>query len=409
MAEYENDREFDVDMSKFPDEMNDIELSLSGQVENALGIESPKSADISYESNAFKRFFKKIPKWVYITIACLLAVILTLIIGIRIKLRNTIVDFSDEIVEEQFEEDNNEVGYEEKEPESIVWNEVNYEVTKEKNIINILLVGEEAIDTDGARGRTDSILIATANFKTGELKLTSLMRDMYVPIPGFKDNKLNSAYTLGGIPLLKETIKKNFNIELDGAVLVDFSGFEAIVDSLGGVEISLTQAEADYMNTTNYVSVEYNRNLVAGKQVLNGNQALGFMRIRYVSAADNTSDDFGRTSRQRALLNAIFEKYKSKSSTELISIANNLLQYVQTDISVSEILTYVANIAASKPNKLQTLRIPADGLYDNLYIKKMAVLVPYLPENNELLHEFIFGLESEATSENGNKAVEGNP
>ena len=225
------------------------------------------------------------------------------------------------------------------------------------------------------------------------------MRDLYVQIPGYQDNKLNSAYGSGGIPLLEETIELNLDIEIDGSVLVNFEGFESIIDSLGGVELSLTADEAYYLNHTNYVSNPSYRTLREGTQILNGNQALGYMRIRYVRTADNVADDFGRTSRQRALLNAIFETYKTKSLPDLLLVINQLLPYVQTDISKTDIISYATSLVTMGMGELETMQIPQNNMYDPLYVRGMAVLVPHLPENVAALQEFIYGSEEEEEPE----------
>ena len=108
------------------------------------------------------------------------------------------------------------------------------------------------------------------------IKLTSILRDTLVDLPGYSQNKINAAYAKGGADYLIEVIEKNFKIQIDGYASVDFDSFEDIVDSLGGVEIELSQKEADYLNTTNYISDPANRNVVAGLQVLNGNQVVGY-------------------------------------------------------------------------------------------------------------------------------------
>ena len=109
-------------------------------------------------------------------------------------------------------------------------------LTFNKNVINILLVGSDHGAIKGDHGRSDSIMIATVNFKTKELKLTSLMRDMYVEIPGHGHNKLNAAYAFGGVELLYQTIAKNFGIKIDNYCVVDFSTFEKVINKVGGVE-----------------------------------------------------------------------------------------------------------------------------------------------------------------------------
>lgn len=261
----------------------------------------------------------------------------------------------------------------------------------EDYVTNILLLGEEAIESDGARGRTDLIMIATLNEKEKSMKLTSLMRDTYVQIPGYKDNKINSAYALGGIELLYETIELNFDIQMDGYVLVGFDEFERIIDSLGGIDITLTKAEANWLNTSNYITELANRNLVEGENHMNGDQALGYCRIRQVGTGNKEYDDFGRTSRQRTVLNAIISRYKEKSLLDLIQIVNKLLPMVTTDITSDELTTYLEKAYKIGYSEIQDFRIPANGTYRSTYVRQMSVLIPNLSENVRLLHDFIFG------------------
>ncbi len=263
----------------------------------------------------------------------------------------------------------------------------------EEGIVNILLLGEEAIDSGSGRGRTDIMMIATMNTKDKTFKLTSLMRDMLVQIPGNKDNKLNVAYEIGGISLLYETIELNFDVKLDGYALVGFDDFENVINKLGGVRVTLTRGEARYLNTTNYISKPEYRNVVEGSQILNGNQALGYCRIRYVATGDNQINDFGRTSRHRVVLNAIFDQYKSKSLPELVLLLNDILPLITTDIRKNDFDTYLKTAMNMGLSEMQNLRIPADHTFDEGYVRKMSVLIPDIQENVKILHEFIFGSE----------------
>lgn len=265
-------------------------------------------------------------------------------------------------------------------------------------VINILLIGEEALKDKG-RGRSDSIMIATLNQKQKSVKLTSVLRDCYVTIPGYRDNKLNAAYNEGGAPLLVETVEQNFGIPLDGYVRVNFDGFEAIVDKLGGVEIELTEAEARYLNTHDYISKPEYRNVRAGLQTLNGNQALGYSRVRYVKGIDGESNDFGRTNRQRIVLNAIFEKYKTKNLLEYISLVDELTQYLKTDLSTTDILSYFAAFVMMGTPKLETFRVPTnDGYTDGDVPGPGKVLLVNFEINQAALREFIYGTKGVANA-----------
>lgn len=127
-----------------------------------------------------------------------------------------------------------------------------------KDVINILLVGSDngaQGSEKGDHGRSDSMMVATINFKTKELKLTSFLRDMYVEIPGHGKNKLNAAYAFGGEELLYQTIAKNFNIKIDKFCVVDLSAFEKVINRIGGIEMTLEKEEADYLNSTNCLSL----------------------------------------------------------------------------------------------------------------------------------------------------------
>lgn len=276
-------------------------------------------------------------------------------------------------------------------PDTIIWPDHPGYGRQEEGVYNILLLGEEAIESGTARGRTDLIIIATLNKNQKSIKLTSLMRDMLVQIPGYKDNKLNSAYQKGDVDLLYETIALNFNIRLDGCVLVNFENFEKIIDYLGGLEITLTASEAKYLRNTNYISNPKYRNVVEGTQLMNGNQVLGYSRIRDKAAITGKNNDYGRTDRHRIILNNIFEKYKTKSEMELVSIMFKILPLVKTDISSKTFEKLISTFIEMGTMKIDQLRIPADGAFENAIVRKMDVLIPDLDKNIEILHEFIFG------------------
>ncbi len=262
------------------------------------------------------------------------------------------------------------------------------------DVVNILLLGVEEI---GGASNTDTMIVATMNTKNHTMKLTSLMRDIYVEIPGHDNNKLNSAFAKGGIDLLYQTIQNNFGVQLDGYVLVNFSAFEKIVDLLDGVEVTLTSTEANYLNRTNYISDPANRTVKEGAQMMNGNQALGYCRVRKVPT-ETEHDDFGRTQRQRAVLNSIFEQLKKKNIVQLGLFMNDVLNDVDihTDITQSEFNRYLEEAASLNVGKLEQLRIPTDGNFgfDNVQIGKynQSVVVPTdWDAMRQEIHQFIYG------------------
>ncbi len=262
----------------------------------------------------------------------------------------------------------------------------------EDYITNILLLGEENMDSYGANGRTDLMIIATIDTKNDVIKLTSLMRDMLVSLPGYDDNRLNAAYAKGGIDLLYATIERNFNITVDGYMLVGFDDFESVVDILGGVDIEVNNAEREWLNSTNYISNPDYRTLITGWNHMNGNQALGYCRIRQVATSDNKYSDFGRTSRQRIMLNAMFDEVKTKNALELINIMNKCLPYVTTNITADQMSDYIEDVLTNKITTIEEMQIPVAGSYSDVQYNGLGALISVnFTENIEALHKFIFG------------------
>lgn len=302
------------------------------------------------------------------------------------------------IKEEETNEDLKDL--EEVKPEDVIIETVN-PLDSIPNISNILLVGEENYYND-ARGRTDSMMILTIDKINGTLKLTSIMRDSYVTIPNYQDNRINAAYAIGGIPLLKETIETNYGITIDNTALVNFEAFQKIIDILGGVDIELTAAEAKYLNSNNYIKEEENRNVIEGVNHFNGSQALGYARIRKVKEIDGESNDFGRTSRQRRVLSTLFDEYKSASLPTLLELANKILPYITTDMSKDEIIDYITAIVFMAPDEIETFRLPIDNGYTNVSIRGMSVLQIDWETNRNALKEFIYGIDLEENTDTTN-------
>jgi len=222
------------------------------------------------------------------------------------------------------------------------------------------------------------------------LTMTSFMRDLYVQIPGHGGNKMNAAYQWGGMALLSETMILNFGISVDAFVEVDFSGFTKVVDTLGGVEVTMSQREADYMNTFYWGAGidNSNWNLTAGTHVLTGEQALSFSRIRKVPTINGTKDDFGRTERQRAVLNEVLRRCKTMDAGTAYALVTDLIPIVKTDISKGEIINYFLTLFPLLANtKIQTQRIPIDGSYELTWVGSLDVVLPDLEKNRQFLYD----------------------
>ncbi|BCN28775.1 LCP family protein [Anaeromicropila herbilytica] len=257
-------------------------------------------------------------------------------------------------------------------------------------ILNYLIFGIEEIAGDR---NTDSMLIASVNWKEGNIKITSLMRDTYVEIPGYRSNKLNAAYADGGTQKLIDTVEQNYKIHINGYAYVNFENFEKVIDLVGGVPIDLTKEEAYYLDTKNYISEHKNRTVSEGRNLLNGNQALGYCRIRHVNTITNTHDDYGRTERQRRVLSAIFDKCKDKNPIDLISIMDKSLEYVNTDVSEKEIEYILEALVEKHQDKMESYRIPVDGLFQDPR-RYEGITYPLILDWNQnilKLYQFIYG------------------
>ena len=257
-------------------------------------------------------------------------------------------------------------------------------------IKNILLIGQDAREGE-ERQRSDTMIICSINTHTKKVTLASLMRDMYVPIPGYSNNRINAAYAFGGMELLDEVIEQDFGIPIDGNIEVDFEGFVEAMDVIGGIDIELSGEEAGYISTGGWEDQgEYGNDgtwdLQEGMNTLTPAQALSFARIRHVG-----NSDWERTDRQRRVIMAAFNKISSASTAKQLSVADSILPYITTDLSGKELLKYVKTISEAGITNFESYRIPVDGTYSSENISGMSVLVPDLVKNSELLKEYLYG------------------
>lgn len=251
------------------------------------------------------------------------------------------------------------------------------DILSDKDVQNVLLIGCDA--NNNGYGRSDAMILFSIDRREGKLKMTSFLRDLYVKIPGQQDNRLNYAFAAGGPGLLTQTIEQNFRIKIDHYVKVDFTSFRKVVNLLGGVDIKLTDAEARHlMKEYHYTGLK------AGKNTLDGGQALNYARIRKLDS------DFGRTSRQRKVLDAILTKFKSAGVQKLVQIANEVLPLTQTDFSTGDVISLAMDSGKLLSYPTAQLYIPQNGAYKDETIRHMMVLVPDVEKNKQALWKFIY-------------------
>lgn len=254
---------------------------------------------------------------------------------------------------------------------------INYEEIQEfenhEEIINIALFGIDS--EDNINGRSDAIMIATIDPIHNKLKLTSIMRDSYVNIPNIGMDKINHAYAFGGPQLAIKTINENFGLDITDYISVNFTSLPIIIDILGGVEINITDEEVPHVPGINS----------SGTYNLTGQQALSYSRIRYAAGGD-----YVRTERQRTVLNALFNKMSTLSATELPGLLNEVLPYVQTSFSSTDILTLGTKALGSISNGLAQDRFPRDGYCEGTMINGIYYLAFDQATAKEQMMSYIF-------------------
>ena len=214
---------------------------------------------------------------------------------------------------------------------------------------NIALFGVDSRDSNLGKGnRSDCIIIASLNNKTKEVKLISVYRDTYVNIEGHVLDKITHAYSYGEAPLAIKTLNENFDLNITEFATVNFDSVAEAVNALGGVTINVTNEELKYINdyigeTAKVTGLSDQKVTSAGKQTLNGVQAVAYSRIRYTSGGD-----YKRTERMRTVIEAMIEKFKTKSISEMNQIIDKILPEVYTNITSGDIFSLLPSIASFK-------------------------------------------------------------
>ncbi len=212
------------------------------------------------------------------------------------------------------------------------------------HVRNILLIGADK--EKGGASRSDSMMIASINSKTGKVTIVSILRDTHVEVPGHRESKINAAHTWGGPNLLIQTIEQNFGIKIDDYATVNFEMFEALVEGIGGVEVEVSEGEASHMNSYFKLGSSGKADKVEpGENVyLNGYQALCYARIRKLDS------DFQRTERQQKIISAILQKVKGDLNPagipKLLETAKSVAPYIETTLSEGDVLSLLLSMSS---------------------------------------------------------------
>lgn len=225
----------------------------------------------------------------------------------------------------------------------------NGEEAPDQNDLNVLIIGTDSRGED--RGRSDSLMIAHYDQKKKQPKLVSIMRDSYVDIPGHGKDKINAAYSYGGIELVRKTLKENFDIPIEYYVTINFDHFKEAVDSLFPKGVTI-DAEKDLDLDQVFIK--------AGKQKMDGNTLLQYSRFR-----EDEEGDFGRIRRQQQVLSAISQQVTNVTSlSKLPKTTGKLLGYVDTNLSEGTILSVGKDFALGDTKKIESLAVPIDKTWE---------------------------------------------
>lgn len=262
------------------------------------------------------------------------------------------------------------------------------EYKEQPGITNILLIGTDARKLD-EKARADAIIIATIDNNNKKLKLTSIMRDTLAKIPGHGEQKINAALACGGPELLMQTIKDNFDISLNKYVMVNFKGFQSIIDKVGGIEVDIKDYEIKELNKFigEYEKEKSPKITTTGIQTLDGQQALAYARIRKVG-----DGDYERTERQRRVIDLVTQKFRDLSIVKYPSVMTELSKYIKTNIEPASILNYAYTVSKFESLKFDQLRIPVsdDISWGGMYKNKGWVLIVDKEQSSKIIQDFIF-------------------
>lgn len=242
-----------------------------------------------------------------------------------------------------------------------------------ENIKNIALFGIDS--TNDSTGRSDAILILTIDNNNNKLKLTSIMRDSYVNIPNHGMDKLNHAYAFGGAELAIQTLNNNFGLNIEDFVSVNFSSLPQIINLLGGVQINITEEEVNHIPTIN----------APGLYNLTGEEALYYSMIRYASGGD-----YVRTDRQRTVLNCLFSKLSQVPISSYPQILSEVLPYLKTSMSSTEILSLSSKATSVISNGLIQSRFPKDDYSEGSMIDGIYYLTFNIQDTKKQIMDYIY-------------------
>ena len=264
------------------------------------------------------------------------------------------------------------------------------EIYKDKRFLNILLIGtDEHTENFSENARGDSCMIMSIGKKDGSLKLASLERGMGVPILEGKYKGqydwLTHTFRYGGADLMMREVRECFKVDVERYIRVNFATFKKGIDSVGGIDITLTAAEAAYLNK-NTVRKIYSE----GQSHLDSVAALSYARCRHIDS------DWHRIQRQRNVIQAVVTKTKNLSIGELNTLLNNVLPLVQTNLTRLEITELLLSAPKYRGVQIKQMTVPISGSYGGMRgLGGRSLFSVDFDTNAKALREFIYGVTTE--------------
>lgn len=252
------------------------------------------------------------------------------------------------------------------------------------DVINVAVFGLDTRNENSFKGRSDSIIIVSINPVEKTVKLTSILRDSYVAIEGYKNQKITHAYAFGGAELAIQTLNRNFHLNIQDYATINFYKLAKAIDVLGGVDVDITESE---MHQINDIGDDEGRVIEQvteyGHVHLNGDQAAVFVRLRKYDS------DVARSNRQKMVINALIEKARQVNPTEYAKVVKSIMSLCETSLSFSEVMTLVPLI--NEDITIQTLTIPNEdeaigGVYEGAWVWRYD-----LDKASHRILEFIYG------------------
>lgn len=257
------------------------------------------------------------------------------------------------------------------------------EIASDEDVLNVLILGTDERTVEFSSARADSIILLSLNLKDHTARLVSLERGMGVPIlEGEYEGEydwLTHCFRYGGASLMLKEVQTCFNVDVSHYVRLNFTSVKTIVDLLGGIDVELTYAEADYLSGGSY-------SLTAGMNHLNGETALAYARLRAIDS------DWSRVKRQRTVIQACMDNIKDADMKTLNSLCDAILPYVQTNFTKLEILHLMTQLPNFLGVQFEQMTIPVEGTYGGMTgLQGRGLFAVDFETNSQILREFLYG------------------